>query len=170
MKTLGIDPGTRRCGWGVVERVGSSLRPIDYDVIVLRERDPLELRLRALHQALAEVIATHRPEAVAVEDVFFAKYANAGLKLGHARGVALLAAANAELAVHSYPPALVKRTVGGSGRASKEQLARMVGVLLGLREEPGLDATDALAIAITHCQSHRLLPAQRPLRTHKSRR
>ena len=91
---------------------------------------------------------------MAIEDIFFGKFANAALKLGHARGVALLAAAQAELPVHSYPPTVVKRTVVGRGRATKEQVSRLVGAILGWRELPAIDATDALAAAITHAQAH----------------
>ena len=101
------------------------------------------------------MIAEHQPEAVAVEDIFFAKYANAALKLGHARGVALLAAAELELEVHEYPPAIVKRTVVGRGAADKMQVARLITALLGLKEPPEEDAADALAVAITHIQASR---------------
>jgi crossover junction endodeoxyribonuclease RuvC len=108
-----------------------------------------------IHQGLQQVIAEHQPEAVAVEEIFFAKYANAALKLGHARGVALLAAAESELEVHEYPPAIVKRTVVGRGAADKTQVARLVTALLGLTTPPEEDAADALAVAITHIQASR---------------
>lgn len=163
MRVLGIDPGTRRCGWAIVDRVGSTLHHVEADVIRLREGDALELRLKALHDALVEVITRHRPEAAAVEDLFFGKHPNAALKLGHARGVALLCASLAGVPVHAYPPALIKRTIAGSGRASKEQVAQLVGVLLHLRTLPAVDATDALAIAITHAQSHALVRLLTPV-------
>jgi crossover junction endodeoxyribonuclease RuvC len=150
MRVLGIDPGTVRTGWGVVERDGARLRGIAAGVITLRESEPLERRLLAICDALDAVIAAHGPAACAVEDIFFAKYPAAAMKLGHARGAALVAAARRGLAVSAYPPALVKRAVGGRGAADKAQIARMVGALLGWAELPAVDATDALAVAITH--------------------
>ena len=124
----------------------------------------MELRLKAIHTGLAEVIAEYVPASVAVEDVFFAKHANAALKLGHARGVALLAAASASLSVHAYAPALVKKTVAGRGSAKKDQVAHLVGALLGIRKLPAEDACDALAIAITHMQALRAHDLQRRAR------
>ncbi len=155
MKILGIDPGTRRTGWGVIEPWGPRAKVVAAGVISAPAKGSLEARLKLIHDGLARVIAEHRPSCVAVEDIFFAKHASAALKLGHARGVALLAAANAGLRVEAYPPALVKRTVAGRGRADKDQVARLVGAILGLRELPPVDASDALAIAITHLQASR---------------
>ena len=157
MRVLGVDPGTIRTGWGVVERQGGRLIAIDAGVIRCRDADPLEVRLRRIHEGLAEVALRCLPTVVAVEDIFFAKHANAALKLGHARGVALLAAAQRDLEVHAYPPAVVKRSLVGRGAAEKEQVARLVAALLGIRDLP-LDATDALAVAITHLNA-----AQSPL-------
>ena len=119
------------------------------------EKLALEKRLQTIHAELGQIIETHAPQAVAVEEIFFAKYANAALKLGHARGVALLVAAQAEIAVHEYPPAIVKRTVVGRGGADKVQIGRLVTALLGLTEPPEEDAADALAVAITHIQASR---------------
>ena len=99
------------------------------------------------------VIAEHAPTSLAVEDIFHARFAASALKLGHARGVALLVGAQAGLPISAYPPALVKRSVAGRGQADKSQVARIVGAILGLRELPEVDATDALAIAITHAQA-----------------
>lgn len=120
--------------------------------VIRTGKRPLPARLKIIHDALVAVIEEWGPGVVAIEDIFMAKHANAAMKLGHARGAAMLAAANAELAVHEYPPALVKRTVAGRGGADKTQVAKMVAVVLGLQKLPGLDASDALAIAITHCQ------------------
>lgn len=156
MRVLGIDPGSRRTGWGVLSVEGTRLRFIATDTIVAGDKRPLEERLLRIHEGLAAAIAEHRPTTVAVEDLFFAKHANAALKLGHARGVALLAAAQAGLEVSAYPPSLVKKTVAGRGRADKTQIAQMVKVILGLSEMPGEDATDALAVAITHAQASRM--------------
>jgi len=155
MRVLGIDPGSRRTGWGVVQLEGTRLHHVGAGTIAVPEKLPLAKRLHMIHQGLQQVIAEHQPEAVAVEEIFFAKYANAALKLGHARGVALLAAAQAELEVHEYPPAVVKRTVVGRGAADKLQVARLIAALLGLKSPPEEDAADALAVAITHIQASR---------------
>lgn len=155
-RTLGIDPGTVRTGWGVVEPYGPRHRLIAAGTLKVPEKASLAARLLAIGEGLDAVIAEHAPEAVAVEDIFFSKHANAALKLGHARGVALLCAARAGLAVHEYPASLVKRSVAGGGRASKEQVARLVAAILGMKTLPGVDATDALAVALTHLQAARM--------------
>ena len=155
MRVLGIDPGSRRTGWGVVQLEGTRLRHIAAGTISVSGSLALPTRLRTIHEGLVEVIAAHQPEAVAVEEIFFAKHANAALKLGHARGVALLVAAESEIAVHEYPPAIVKRTVVGRGAADQVRVGRLVTALLGLRATPQEDAADALAVAITHIQASR---------------
>lgn len=155
MRVLGIDPGSRRTGWGVVQLEGTRLRQIACGTISMPAKLALPERLRQIHEGLVQVIAAHAPEAMAVEEIFFAKYANAALKLGHARGVALLVGAQAEIPVHEYPPAIVKRTVVGRGAADKIQVGRLVTALLGLPEPPEEDAADALAVAITHIQASR---------------
>ena len=154
MRILGIDPGSYKTGWGLIDKRGPRVHGIKADVISVSRKLPLEQRLRAIHAGIAAVIEEYQPDAVAIEDIFFGKFANAALKLGHARGVAILAAAQADLPVHSYPPTVVKRTVVGRGRASKEQVSRLVGAILGWRDLPAVDATDALAAAITHAQAH----------------
>ena len=154
-RVLGIDPGTLRCGWGVVEPSGPRAKLVATGVIRAPQKRPLAERLKIVHDGLRAVIEGHAPRVVAVEDVFFAKHANAALKLGHARGVALFVAADSALEVFAYPPALVKRSVAGKGSADKEQVARLVGAMLGMRELPTVDATDALAIALTHLQAIR---------------
>jgi crossover junction endodeoxyribonuclease RuvC len=121
-------------------------------VIHARADAELPERLRVIHDGLRAVIAEHAPSCMAVEDVF-SKHVKSALVLGQARGVVLLAGAQAGLAVEAYAPALVKRSIAGSGQAPKEQLARIVCALLGLREIPAVDATDALAIAITHANA-----------------
>ncbi|HSN84539.1 MAG TPA: crossover junction endodeoxyribonuclease RuvC [Polyangiales bacterium] len=155
MRVLGIDPGSRRTGWGVVQLEGTRLRHIGAGTIMLSDKTPLPNRLRVIHEELAGIIALHRPDTMAVEEIFFAKYANAALKLGHARGVALLVAAQSEIGVHEYPPAIVKRTIVGRGAADKAQVGRLVMALLGLGTPPEEDAADALAVAITHIQAAR---------------
>jgi crossover junction endodeoxyribonuclease RuvC len=159
MIVLGVDPGTIRTGWGVVRRQGARLSGIGAGVIEARKDAPLEDRLLAIHAALSEVIAEHQPSCIAVEDVFV-KHARSALTLGHARGVVLLCAAQAELSISAYPPALVKRSIAGSGQAPKEQLGRIVCAMLGFRDVPAVDATDALAIAITHAQAVALRAAR----------
>ncbi|MEM9860807.1 MAG: crossover junction endodeoxyribonuclease RuvC [Myxococcota bacterium] len=153
VRILGIDPGTRKTGWGVVERRGTRLMAIASGILRVPAKAPLPARLHQLHAGLEEVIGTFEPAAIALEDIFFAKYANAAMKLGHARGVAMLVCAQHDLTVHEFPPALVKRTVTGRGNAPKEQVARLVTAVLGLRETPGEDAADALAAAITCLQA-----------------
>lgn len=164
MRILGVDPGTQRTGWGVIDRSGNRLRGVAAGVIHLRGRDTLEKRLACLFDELSVVVVDHGPTVVAVEDIFFAKHANAALKLGHARGIALLVAARADLEVHAYPPAVVKKTVAGRGSAGKEQVSALVGALLGWTDLPSADATDALAIAITHAQAARFAQALRRAR------
>ena len=156
MRIVGVDPGTSRTGWGVIECRANRMRGIAADVIAAGSSSkPLQTRLRSIFDELTQVVEKYEPDAFAVEDIFFARYANAALKLGHARGIVLLVAANAELPLHSYPPAIVKRTVAGRGASSKEQIARLVGAMLDWKALPGADATDALAIAITHAQAWR---------------
>ncbi len=153
MIVLGIDPGSLHTGWGVVRRAGPKLSYVAAGTIDTSKDDELPLRLKEIYEALCAVIAEHAPEAMAVEDIFHARFAGSALKLGHARGVALLAGANAGLSVAAYAPALVKRSIAGRGQADKAQVARIVGAILGMRELPSVDATDALAIAITHAQA-----------------
>jgi crossover junction endodeoxyribonuclease RuvC len=152
MIVLGVDPGTIRTGWGVVRRVGSRLQGLDAGVIHAGRDAALAERLLAIYQGLNAVVQRHGPTCMAVEDVF-SKHARSALVLGQARGVALLVGAAAMLEVSAYPPALVKRSVAGSGQAPKDQLARIVGAILGWTVLPAADATDALAIAITHANA-----------------
>ena len=150
MRILGVDPGTRRCGYGVIEASQGKLRYVECGVIVPPSRDPLARRLADLAASLAEVIAELSPEVVAVEDVFHGIDARAALTLGHARGVVLAQAGAAHLVVHAYAPATVKKSVAGHGAAAKEQVSRVVQALLSLKKAPLVDATDALAVAICH--------------------
>lgn len=153
MRVLGIDPGTRKLGWGVVERRGPKLRGVAAGVVALDPRTPLHDRLARAFDQVEAMIEDHAPDVIAVEDVFFARYASAAIKLGHVRGVVLLAAARRGKPVTEWPPALVKRTVAGRGAAEKIQVGRVVAATLGLAAVPPVDAADALAIAITHLAS-----------------
>ncbi|MEP6573578.1 MAG: crossover junction endodeoxyribonuclease RuvC [Gemmatimonadota bacterium] len=152
MRVLGIDPGTAVTGYGVVESApGSRARLIECGVFRTASADPLATRLRSIHDDLAALLARLRPEQVAVEGLFLAKNVRTTVVLGHARGVILLAAAEAELPVTEYSPALVKKTIVGRGAALKPQVGFMVAQLLRLTSAPRpADAADAVAIALTH--------------------
>jgi crossover junction endodeoxyribonuclease RuvC len=150
MITLGIDPGTRNLGWGVVNRHGNKLCHIAHGVVRLNGNLSLAERLTHIETELDQVLHTHHPEVGSVETLFFHKDAQAAAKLGHARGVVLLALARAGVEVAQYSPAKVKRTVAGGGRAEKRQVALMIQAVLGLQELPKADAADALALAVTH--------------------
>jgi crossover junction endodeoxyribonuclease RuvC len=153
---LGLDPGTRNFGWGVVRKTGTRVVHVAHGVIAAGEDLPLAMRLVTIERALVDVVGAHGPDEASIESLFFAKDAQAAAKLGHARGVALLVCARAELPSFEYPPARVKRTVAGSGRAEKLQVAQMIKIILGLAELPRPDAADALAIAVTHLQGRSL--------------
>lgn len=155
-RVLGLDPGSIRTGWGVVERNGQGAKGIAAGVIRVPDKNELPDRLHRIFVGVRAVIAEYQPDAIAIEDIFFAKYPQAALMLGHARGVALLAAAEVGLMVSAYPPSVVKRSIVGSGRAEKAQVAQLVGAVLGLTSLPAEDATDALAIALTHLNATRL--------------
>lgn len=157
---LGLDPGTRHFGWGVVRRVGTRLTHVAHGVVSVVSEGPLGERLVAIEAALVEVVAKYTPLEASIESMFYAKDASSASKLAHARGVGLLVAARAGLAVFEYPPTRVKLTVVGAGRADKAQVAHMIRVMLGLATTPPSDAADALAIAVTHLQG-RALPGTR---------
>ncbi|KFE35775.1 crossover junction endodeoxyribonuclease RuvC [Thioclava atlantica] len=149
MRVIGIDPGLRNLGWGVIEMEGSRLRHVANGILHSAGPD-LSKRLLALHEGLSAVIATHAPEAAAVEQTFVNKDAVATLKLGQARGIALLAPAQAGLEVGEYAPNAIKKTVVGVGHADKVQVQHMVRHQLPGVQFEGPDAADALAIAICH--------------------
>ncbi len=140
----------------MIEADGTRLRFVTAGVVHAPEKRPLEERLRIVYEGLDAVFEAHGPGAVAVEEVYVGKHANAALALGHGRGVALLAAAQREVPVHAYAASVVKRSVVGRGSAEKTQVAAIVAGMLGLREMPGIDATDALALAITHALTLRM--------------
>jgi crossover junction endodeoxyribonuclease RuvC len=151
MRILGIDCGTERTGYGVIDSDGRQHALVDSGVIRTSPRDPLETRLLAIAGALRECRTKHQPHAVAVEQVFVAVNARTALKLAHVRGVALLIVAEAGLALAEYSPLEVKMSVVGYGRAEKHQVQQMVASLLRLEQViASEDASDALAIAICH--------------------
>lgn len=153
---LGLDPGTRNFGWGLVRRAGTRLSHVAHGVLRVERAGELGERLVAIESELIAIIERFHPAQASIESLFFAKDAQAAAKLGHARGVALLVCARAGLPSFEYAPARVKRTVAGGGRADKAQVAQMIRVLLGLSEVPAADAADALAIAVTHLQGTKL--------------
>jgi crossover junction endodeoxyribonuclease RuvC len=158
MRILGVDPGSHATGWAVIA-LAPATRRLASGVIRPGRDLALPGRLLAIHDGLSEVIAAHGPQVMAVEDLFNARNARSSLVLGHARGAALLAGARAGLAVHEYPPAVIKRALTGNGQAGKEQVRFMVMRLLGLGEEPGLDESDALAVALAHEGRRKVAPA-----------
>ncbi|GJD49284.1 Crossover junction endodeoxyribonuclease RuvC [Methylobacterium crusticola] len=154
VRILGIDPGLRRTGWGLITLTGTRLAYVACGTVTSDGDDDLALRLRALHDGLSRVVAGMQPDEVAVEETFVNKDAQATLKLGHARAVALLVPALANLPVAEYAANLVKKTVVGAGHAEKSQVGAMVRFLLPKAAPDTADAADALAIAITHA-NHR---------------
>jgi len=151
VRIIGIDPGTRVVGYGILDQEGSTLRCVDVGVVSAPAKLPLEQRLARIAEQLRAVVERHRPTTAAMEDVFVANDPRAALKVGMGRGAILAVLGAAELSVASYPPATIKRAVGGNGRAPKEQVARMAAAIVGLSAPPQpLDASDALAVAITH--------------------
>jgi crossover junction endodeoxyribonuclease RuvC len=153
IRILGLDPGLSAMGWGVIAVSGSRLSHVAHGVIVTKPAAGLAYRLLTLHQALAAIIGEHAPKAIAVEQAFVAKDPQAALKLGHARAVALLAAAQAGLEIAEYAPNHIKKCVVGAGHAGKEQVQFMVKRLLPACGVTQADAADALACAIAHAHS-----------------
>jgi crossover junction endodeoxyribonuclease RuvC len=149
---LGVDPGTAVTGYGVIDSgPGSRARLVECGVVRTPARDPLPVRLRAIRDGMMELIARHRPDAVAIEEVFYGKNVRTTVVLSHARGVILLTAQEAGVTIGEYPPALVKKTVVGRGGAAKPQVGYMVAQLLRLTAPPTpADAADGVAVALTH--------------------
>ncbi len=150
MRLLGLDPGLRCTGWGLIETHGNRLSHLADGILRTDDSAPLSDRLAQIYDGLMAVIQAHRPEAAAVEETFVNKNPTSTLKLGQARGVALLAPAKAGLEVAEYAPRLIKKTVVGSGGADKEQVRMMVQTLLPGCRVAHTDAADALAVAICH--------------------
>jgi crossover junction endodeoxyribonuclease RuvC len=154
IRIIGIDPGLRRTGWGIIQSEGARLTYVASGLVTSHAQDHLASRLCALYEGLSEVIANFAPEEAAVEETFVNKDARATLKLGQARGIALLAPAQRGLFVAEYPPNVIKKTVTGVGHGEKGQVAAMVALLLPRAHVANADEADALAIAICHA-SHR---------------
>jgi crossover junction endodeoxyribonuclease RuvC len=151
MLVLGLDPGTRIAGYGLVDVAGQRLRLVGMGVLAAPASAPVEERLAAIARKLREVVTANRPDEAAMEDAFVRVDPRAALLVGQGRGALLAVLGEWRIPVRSYPPASVKRSIAGNGRASKEQVSRMVAAILGVGDLPGpLDATDALAVAIAH--------------------
>ena len=154
MKVLGIDPGTAACGYGIVQENGGRLRALTLGCWQTPARARPELRLKTLFDGVADLIETHRPDAVAIEESFVGADARIALSVGQARGAVLVACAAAGVECAEYAPAAVKQAVCGYGRAQKDQVQRMVKAILGLAETPQPHhAADALAVAICHAHA-----------------
>jgi len=154
VRVFGIDPGSERTGYGCLDTTGSRHCIVACGAIASSRSTPFPDRLLAIHTRLSALLAECRPDCVSIENLFFANSVPSALKLGHARGVAMLAAVEAGLPIHEYTPAEVKRAVVGYGRAEKPQVQQMVKLLLGLTSVPTPhDAADALAVAICHVHS-----------------
>ncbi len=153
MRILGLDPGTATTGYGIVDVVEGELRMVAYGVIATPAGDPAEQRLQSIYAQLNDLLARHRPQRAAVEQLFFGKNITTAIAVGQARGVLLLALAQAAIPVSEYSPPKVKEAVTGYGKAEKAQMQLMVRHLLDLAETPQPDdAADALAVAITHAR------------------
>jgi crossover junction endodeoxyribonuclease RuvC len=150
IRILGIDPGLRRTGWGLIACEGNRLIYLACGSVETNDKLALAERLVAIHDGLARIVAEFRPDEAAVEATFVNRDAVATLKLGQARGIALLVPAKAGVSVAEYAPNLVKKTIVGAGHAEKAQIRMMIGVLLPKADPQSEDAADALAIAVTH--------------------
>ena len=157
MRVLGIDPGTMVTGFGIVDDIRGKLFSVDYGTIEGKRKDSFQDRLKMMFDGLNKAIKDYKPDQVALESAFYGKSVKAAIKIGEARGVAILCAALADIPLFEYAPTEVKRAVVGIGNAQKVQVSKMVKILLALSEVPEkYDATDALAIAICHCHRMKL--------------
>lgn len=151
MLVLGVDPGSRVTGYGLVEKTERATTYIHSGIIRSPSKTAFYKRIHAIFESVVDIIHQYRPGEMAVEDQFYAKNVKSALKLGHARAAALIAAAQCNLSLYEYTPLEVKKAVVGYGRAEKVQVREMVKVILSIQEQPALDASDALAVAICHC-------------------
>jgi len=159
IRVMGVDTSLRSTGIGILDTAGSRMTPVWYGTIKNPPARPLSACLLHLQDEFAKLIETHRPEAVAIEGIFYAKNVKTMLILSHARGAIIAQCARFGLPVYEYEPRRVKMAVAGTGAAQKEQIQKMVKTLLALHEEPQNDAADALALAITHLHNRTVLSA-----------
>ncbi|MDR3570551.1 MAG: crossover junction endodeoxyribonuclease RuvC [Syntrophobacteraceae bacterium] len=150
IRTIGVDPGSRYTGFGIVEGDGSHLKHIHHGTVKIASSRPLPERLEIIFEQLKDSIGAYGPQFMAIEEVFFAKNVKSALTLGQARGVAILAGVGSGLSIHEYSALRIKQSVAGYGRAAKEQVAGMVQRLLRIDKELEPDAADALAVAVCH--------------------
>ncbi|MDQ1333835.1 MAG: crossover junction endodeoxyribonuclease RuvC [Thermodesulfobacteriota bacterium] len=150
MLVLGVDPGSRVTGYGLVEKGDHDVTCIHAGLIRPPAITPFYKRIHAIFESMVEIMGRYQPQEMAIEDLFYAKNIQSSLKLGHARGAVLIAAVQCNIPIFEYTPLEIKKSVVGYGRADKEQVRSMVQVILRLREELPLDASDALAAAICH--------------------
>lgn len=150
MRVLGLDPGLLHTGWGIIDIAGNALTHVANGVVSPAAADPIASRLTAIFDGVQEVVARHVPDVAAIEETFVNRNPDSTLKLGLARGAALVAAASTGLPVHEYAARLVKKTVVGTGKADKQQIGAMIGVLLPGARVVSADAADALAVAVCH--------------------
>lgn len=155
-RIIGIDPGSRVTGYGVIDACNDQLSFVSCGVVKTTSKYPISYRLNEIFDGINEVIQLHQPAVAAVEDVFLSANPQSALKLGQARGSAVVAVMQNGLAVHDYSPKVVKQAVAGYGQAEKSQIQHMVCMLLGLSGRPSSDAADALAVAICHANQFRL--------------
>jgi crossover junction endodeoxyribonuclease RuvC len=150
MRVIGVDPGTRVCGFGIVESINGSLIHVTSGAIVPSASHAITFKLKTIHEGLVQVIQEFAPDVMSVEGLFFAKNAKSAIKLGEARGVAYLAAAFSGLSVHEYAPTEVKLAITGRGRANKIEVQKMISTIFGISRWEGTDVSDAIAIALCH--------------------
>lgn len=156
MRILGLDPGTGRTGYGIIDALDGELTAVTYGIITTQPNTPMPQRLQAIYQGLTQLIAEYQPDTAGIEELFFGRNVTTAISVGQARGVILLALANANLPIGEYSPPKIKDAVTGYGKADKAQVQMMVCNLLNLEETPRPDdAADGLAIAITHYQYYR---------------
>ena len=158
MRILGIDPGSRAAGYGIVDFSDGRFTFVCCGVIRVDTKRSFPERLLEIHQGISEVIEIHQPDLASIEEVFMAKNPNSALKLGHARGVLILAAMQKKLPLGEYSPRQIKQAVAGYGNADKAQIQHMVKAILALAKTPSHDAADALAVAICHANHLQMSP------------
>lgn len=169
IRLLGLDPGSRRLGWGVIDVDGSRLHHVAHGTIVARESESLPHRLVKVHDGLEAVLTEHAPQSVGLEQVFTGRNPRSALTLGHARGIVLLCVGRHDLEIDEYAPAAVKLAVSGHGRATKSQLARMLERLLGVDlADASEDSTDALAVAVCHAHGRQRRALVQKARSHRA--
>jgi crossover junction endodeoxyribonuclease RuvC len=150
MLVLGVDPGSVITGYGLVEKKNQQFRCVEAGVVQTPKKQPFAERIHVIYRSMVEIMSRHHPQEMAIEDVFFAKNPKSALKIGHARGAVLIAAVECGIRIHEYAATEIKQSVVGYGRATKEQVRSMVGVILRLDFQPKLDTSDALAAAVCH--------------------